>query len=126
MSNPIVMSTEANLANNMAFMFADFMESMLMVAESEFKRHGRAMKHEHKVHFTKTLFNAKKLREVINLNSEKSQLNWAEDADYMLELIMLFIDRTGNNTKTAKLFCDYIRAFPSVSNVDLTKFGVKM
>lgn len=124
MANTRTISVEARVANNMSFMFADLIETLLMVAESEFRKHGREMKHEHKKHFKALLFNAKALKDIVSKNEEATQLHWADDADDMMELMLAFVDRTGCNRELARNFINYIKAFPTVENIDFKKFGV--
>ena len=120
----VQMSKEAGAANNLSFMFADLIETMLMVAESEFKKSGRAMRHDHKFHFKALLKHAKELKRVVSTIGLDKQVDWADDIDDLLKLILLFVDRTGNNEKINKLFIKYIESFPSKENLDIKKFGV--
>ena len=118
------MSKETRMANNMAFMFADLSETMLLIAQEQFKKDGFEMKHEYKMNFKKFLHAAKMMRLTVTGIAEKNQELWADDADHLLELVVLFADRSGDNDKLAEQFINYIRAFPSRENLDLSKFGV--
>ena len=117
-------SVEARLANNMAFMFSDYIETMLMVAESEFKTHGFALKHEHKRQFNALLSNSKKLKSIVSKIDEKKQFDWADDADRLFEIIMLSIDRVSHGGEEATKIIEFIKSMPSIENVNLKKFGL--
>jgi hypothetical protein len=118
------MSKETRMANNMAFMFADLSETMLLIAQEQFKKDGFEMKHEYKMNFKKFIHSAKTMRQTINGIADGNQQMWADDADHLLELVCVFADRCGDNDKLAEQFINYIRAFPSKEGLDLSKFGV--
>lgn len=77
------------------------------------------MRHEAKRYFNTALANIKKLRREVDRCSESTQDNFGNDADMLNAMILMIIDRCGDDDMFHFKLYNYIKSFPSKLNLDL-------
>lgn len=104
---------------NIVFVLADVLESNLISMQDEFKKNGFELRHEAKRSFNTALANIKKLRREVDKCSESTQDNFGKDADMLNALMLMIIDRCGDDDMFHFKLYNYIKSFPSKLNLDL-------
>lgn len=116
-------SIEGRLSNNMIFMLCDQIETLEMVAKEEaYKANFRWDKHT-EMQLMKIKYAAKDMRKRTIETSEESQINFGDDSDKLLKLLLIAIDRTGNDNNVIDLIIKFAESFQSKMNLKLNKFG---
>lgn len=108
-----------NTITNIVFVLADVLESNLISMQDEFKKNGFELRHEAKRSFNTALANIKKLRREVDKCSESTQDNFGKDADMLNALMLMIIDRCGDDDMFHFKLYNYIKSFPSKLNLDL-------
>lgn len=108
-----------NTITNIVFVLADVLESNLISMQEEFKKNGFELRHEAKRSFNTALANIKKLRMEVNKCSESTQDNFGKDSDMLNALMLMIIDRCGDDDMFHFKLYNYIKSFPSKLNLDL-------
>ena len=108
-----------NTITNIVFVLADVLESNLISMQDEFKKNGFELRHEAKRSFNTALENIKKLRREVNKCSESTQDNFGNDSDMLNALMLMIIDRCGDDDMFHFKLYNYIKSFPSKLNLDL-------
>ena len=108
-----------NTITNIVFVLADVLESNLINMQEEFKKNGFELRHEAKRHFNTALANIKKLRREVDRCSESTQDNFGNDSDMINAMILMIIDRCGDDDMFHFKLYNYIKSFPSKLNLDL-------
>jgi len=117
-------SVEGRLANNLIFILCDIIETLHSVAEYEFQKAGLHLDAKTRNSLLQIKWAAKDLRRRTREVSDESQDNFGEEADTLLLLILLIIDRTGDGTNFTKYIKKHIDSFPSLYKIKLKMFGV--
>ena len=71
----------------------------------------------------KIKYAAKDMRKRTVETSEESQINFGDDSDKLLKLLLIAIDRTGNDNNVIDLIIKFAESFQSKMNLKLNKFG---
>ena len=108
-----------NTITNIVFVLADVLESNLINMQEEFKNNGFELRHEAKRSFNTALANIKKLRREVDRCSESTQDNFGKDSDMLNALMLMIIDRCGDDDMFHFKLYNYIKSFPSKLNLDL-------
>jgi hypothetical protein len=108
-----------NTITNIVFVLADVLESNLINMQEEFKKNGFELRHEAKRSFNTALANIKKLRREVDRCSESTQDNFGKDSDMLNALMLMIIDRCGDDDMFHFKLYNYIKSFPSKLNLDL-------
>ena len=108
-----------NTITNIVFVLADVLESNLISMQDEFKKNGFELRHEAKRSFNTALANIKKLRREVDKCSESTQDNFGKDSDMLNALMLMIIDRCGDDDMFHFKLYNYIKSFPSKLNLDL-------
>ena len=108
-----------NTITNIIFVLADVLESNLISMQDEFKKNGFELRHEAKRSFNTALSNIKKLRREVDKCSESTQDNFGNDSDMLNALMLMIIDRCGDDDMFHFKLYNYIKSFPSKLNLDL-------
>lgn len=108
-----------NTITNIVFVLADVLESNLINMQEEFKKNGFELRHEAKRSFNTALANIKKLRREVDRCSESTQDNFGKDSDMLNAIMLMIIDRCGDDDMFHFKLYNYIKSFPSKLNLDL-------
>lgn len=108
-----------NTITNIVFVLADVLESNLINMQEEFKKNGFELRHEAKRSFNTALANIQKLRREVNKCSKSTQDNFGNDSDMLNALMLMIIDRCGDDDMFHFKLYNYIKSFPSKLNLDL-------
>lgn len=108
-----------NTITNIVFVLADVLESNLINMQEELKKNGFELRHEAKRSFNTALANIKKLRREVDRCSESTQDNFGKDSDMLNALMLMIIDRCGDDDMFHFKLYNYIKSFPSKLNLDL-------
>lgn len=108
-----------NTITNIVFVLADVLESNLINMQEEFKKNGFELRHEAKRYFNTALANIKKLRREVDRCSESTQDNFGNDADMLNAMILMIIDRCGDDDLFHFKLYNYIKSFPSKLNLNI-------
>ena len=108
-----------NTITNIVFVLADVLESNLINMQEEFKKNGFELRHEAKRSFNTALANIKKLRREVDRCSDSTQDNFGKDSDMLNALMLMIIDRCGDDDMFHFKLYNYIKSFPSKLNLDL-------
>ena len=117
-------SIEGRTANQLLFILSDVMETLYMVSESEAEKKGLKFDAATKSAMIRLKYSIIDLRKRTVEMGLDSQQTFGDDADKLLELIMLAVDRTGENYTVMDLIINYAKAFKSHWNLKLKKFGI--
>jgi len=113
-----------NTLTNIVYILADVLETNLMDMEQEYRRHGYALRHEAKRQFNAAIHAIRSLKADISRKCTPSeQENFGSDADMVNALLLMLLDRTGDDDMQAFKFFDYIKSFPSKLGLDLQVDG---
>ena len=108
-----------NTITNIVFVLADVLESNLINMQEEFKKNGFELRHEAKRSFNTALANIKKLRREVDRCSESTQDNFGKDSDMLNALMLMIIDRCGDDDLFHFKLYNYIKSFPSKLNLNI-------
>ena len=108
-----------NTITNIVFVLADVLETNLINMQEEFKNNGFELRHEAKRSFNTALANIKKLRREVNRCSESTQDNFGNDSDMLNALMLMIIDRCGDDDMFHFKLYNYIKSFPSKLHLNL-------
>lgn len=106
--NPLVVKT------NLLFSLVDVVETLLMDMSRDMKRQGRELRFDIKRNFNMAIRGVRGLKSVVKEINEKDQDVFGYDSDIIYALLMIIVDRTGDDDmKSFKLY-NYIKAMPSM------------
>ena len=108
-----------NTITNIVFVLADVLEANLINMQEEFKKNGFELRHEVKRNFNAALYNIKKLRKEINHCRIETQENYGNDADMLNAMMLMIIDRCGDDDMFHFKLYNYIKSFPSKLNLGI-------
>ena len=108
-----------NTITNIVFVLADVLEANLINMQEEFKKNGFELRHEVKRNFNAALYNIKKLRKEINHCRTETQENYGNDADMLNAMMLMIIDRCGDDDMFHFKLYNYIKSFPSKLNLGI-------
>ena len=111
--NALVMST------NICYMLADLMEMSLMDLEEVFAERKLKLHHEQKKYFKGAIHNVRNLIKQVSHTPEITQVSFGNDSDMMHTMMLLLIDRCGEDDETMFKFYEYIKSFPSKLNLGI-------
>lgn len=108
-----------NTITNIVFVLADVLEANLINMQEEFKKNGFELRNEVKRNFNAALYNIKKLRKEINHCGTETQENYGNDADMLNAMMLMIIDRCGDDDMFHFKLYNYIKSFPSKLNLGI-------
>lgn len=110
---------QLTLKTNLLFSLVDVVETLLMEMEHDMRLQRREMHFSTKRNFNMAIRGVRGLKSLVKQTSEETQVAFGCDADILYTLIMLIVDRTGeDDMKTFSLY-NYIKAMPSVCGMKL-------
>lgn len=110
---------QLTLKTNLLFSLVDVVETLLMEMEHDMRLQRREMHFSTKRNFNMAIRGVRGLKSLVKQTSEETQVAFGCDADILYALIMLIVDRTGeDDMKTFSLY-NYIKAMPSVCGMKL-------
>lgn len=124
MANVEKVSKEGIIANNMIFYFCDFLETLIPLAEHEFAKANLKLDNRTKMYLNQIKWASHDMRKRTTETHLESQIIFGEEADIIKEMILVMIDRTGETNKIAEHFIKYMKSFPSLYKLKLSKFGL--
>ena len=107
-----------HIYSNIAFVFVDVIETILMNAKESLRKDGFELRHESKQNFNAAIAAIRKLKSHVNKCSSYTQECFGNDSDMLYATIVLLIDRCGDDDMKLFQFYNYIKAHPS-------KFGLE-
>lgn len=113
--NALVMST------NICYMLADMMEVSLMDLQDVFAEHKLKLHHAQKKYFKGAIMNARELVKQVSHTPELTQISYGNDSDMMHAMMLLLIDRCGEDDEIMFKFYEYIKSFPSKLGLGIEK-----
>lgn len=105
--NALVMST------NICYMLADMMEMSLLDLDEVFEDNKLKLHHEQKKFFKGAIFNCRNLIKQVSHTPVLTQESFGNDSDMMHTMMLLLIDRCGEDDEVLFKFYEYIKSFPS-------------
>lgn len=109
--NAIVMST------NICYMLADLMEMSLMDLNEIFEDAGLILHHAQKKYFKGAIHNVRNLIKEVSHTPQLTQISFGNDSDMMRAMMLLILDRCGEDDEIMWKFYEYIKSFPSKLNL---------
>lgn len=110
---------QLTLKTNLLFSLVDVVETLLMEMEHDMRLQRREMHFSTKRNFNMAIRGVRGLKSLVKQTSEETQVAFGCDTDILYALIMLIVDRTGeDDMKTFRLY-NYIKAMPSVCGMKL-------
>ena len=110
---------QLTLKTNLLFSLVDVVETLLMEMEHDMRLQRREMHFSTKRNFNMAIRGVRGLKSLVKQTSEETQVAFGCDAYILYALIMLIVDRTGeDDMKTFSLY-NYIKAMPSVCGMKL-------
>lgn len=117
-------SKDGRMANYMIFILLDIVESLVDVSENECEKAGLQFKPKERILFNQIKYAVKDLRRNTITISEQSQQDFGDDADDMMKLIMMTIDRAGVNKNKFDMIINFIKSINPEMELNLRKFGI--
>ena len=117
-------SKDGRMANYMIFILLDIVESLVIISEKESNKAGLQFKSREKILFNQIKYSVKDLRKTTTTISETSQEDFGDDADDIMKLIMMTIDRAGVNKQKFDLIINFIKSINPEMELNLRKFGI--
>lgn len=119
----LIGSQEAIIHNNLVFLLADVMESLMMDTSSMMRRNGLEFKHESKRAYNAAIANLRKMKNSVTNNcSLEAQSNYGNDADNVCELLKLIVDRCGRDDRILADIFEYTKA--KLSQLKMTNINL--
>ena len=104
---------------NLLYTLADIMETQLMELERDIRRRtGHGMRFDAKRDYNAAIRAARRLLTDVNTCSRKTQEQFGDDADIIHALLLLIIDRTGDDDRLAYQLYRHIKAMPSKTHLE--------
>ena len=104
---------------NLLYTLADIMETQLMELERDIRRRtGHGMRFDAKRDYNAAIRAARRLLTDVNTCSRKTQEQFGDDADIIHALLLLIIDRTGDDDRLAYQLYRHIKAMPSKMHLE--------
>lgn len=104
---------------NLLYTLADIMETQLMELERDIRRRtGHGMRFDAKRDHNAAIRAARRLLTDVNTCSRKTQEQFGDDADIIHALLLLIIDRTGDDDRLAYQLYRHIKAMPSKMHLE--------
>lgn len=110
---------QLNVINNLIYVLADVIETNLMDLETGYKMHGKMLRHESRRNFNTALHGLRQLKSELKPSPMQEQTDYGNDADIINALILLIVDRTGDDDMAAFRLYNYIKAMPSRLHMEL-------
>lgn len=105
------------IKTNLLFTLVDVEETLLMNMERDMKRQGRELRFDIKRNFNMAIRGVRGLKSVVKEVDEKVQHTFGYDADIIYALLMIILDRMGDDDMKAFKLYNYIKAMPSMFNL---------
>lgn len=113
------MSNEATILNNIMYILADMLESIMKEVEGIYGKEGKKLAYLTKHYFNTAIFNIKKFRGDTRTCSDEFQEEFGMTADAYLQVLLAIIDRSGKKPAKTYQFYNYVKNFPSQLGIDL-------
>jgi hypothetical protein len=97
---------------------ADLLETNLVELGEFLKRHGMELKQEAKMEFNKALRATRAIRRDVRFSNIQTQEDYADDPDILNALVMVLIDRIGDDKNMAYNIYEYLKGLPSKIGLD--------
>ena len=107
-----------NTHANITFVLLDMLETSLLNANECLKKEGCELRHESKHNFNTAITAIKKLKGHVNKCSNDMQVNYGNDSDMLYNVLLLLIDRCGEDDMKLFQFYNYIKSFPSKNIIE--------
>ena len=104
-----------NTHANITFVLLDMLETSLLNANECLKKEGCELRHESKRSFNTAIAAIKKLKGHVNKCSNDMQVNYGNDSDMLYNVLLLLIDRCGEDDMKLFQFYNYIKSFSFIS-----------
>lgn len=114
-------SKEGRIANYLIYILADMLETLIPFAERESNRAGFGFNKKHKDLITRLRIVVTDMRKVTRQISMNSQADFGETSDALLKLILLTMDRVGENENKMQMVFNFIEKINSEQNLSLNK-----
>lgn len=105
--------TQFGVETNLLFALVDVMETLLMDMEQEMLRHGRGLHYSLKRYFNQAMHGVRGVKAEVKHIAPDAQEAFGYDADILYALLVLTVDRTGEDDMEAFKLYNYLKAMPS-------------
>lgn len=115
-------SKEKQLGNtyaNLTFVLVDILESSLMNTNELLRKQGCELRHESKRNFNTAIASVRKLKDHVNKCNDKTQIDFGNDSDMLYNMLLLLVDRCGDDDMKLFKFFNYIKSFPSQMGLEI-------
>lgn len=104
---------------NLLYTLADIMETQLMELEQDIRRRiGHGMRFDAKRDYNAAIRATRRLLTDVNTCSRQAQEDFGNDADIIHAMLLLIMDRTGDDEMAAFRLYNYIKAMPSKMHLE--------
>ena len=104
--------TQLAVKTNLLFTLIDVVETLLMEMEKDMRLRGRAMQYSMKRDFNTTIHGVRRLKSELKHIGMNVQEAFGYDADILYALLVLMVDRTGEDDMEAFKLYNYLKAMP--------------
>ena len=104
---------------NIVYALADVLETNLMDLESAYRKEGFALRQDAKRQYNTAIHAIRRIKGDVDKCSADTQDMFGDDADILNALLLMMIDRCGNDDMFAFKLFNYIKAFPSRLGMNL-------
>jgi hypothetical protein len=103
---------------NITYVLVDLLEYNLMEMEETLKKHGLGLRHEAKREFNIALRATRNIRREVRFADMNTQEDYADDSDILNALVMVLIDRIGDDKNMAYNIYEHLKGLPSKIGLD--------
>jgi len=123
-TNPLNLSPEFVVSNNLTFFLYDILETLNKKMDDEAAR--KRIKQSPKVAAIRNQlkYATSDMRAITRKMNADDQDSFGATADMLLKLLLLIADRSEENDKVLELTCNFVESFKSEHSINIKKFGV--
>lgn len=112
---------ECTSRTNLLYVLADMLEMMLMDTSEKYKAIGYTLRQDVKRNYNAVIKCMKNLRFDVRRCRETTQDAVGNDSDMLMAILLMLIDRTGDDDMELFKFYNYIKMFPSKKIFDVSR-----
>ena len=117
-------SIEGRTADNLFHLLSDSVEMFGNVTEREIERQGLKFNKTTSALRNRLKYTCIDIRRNLLQTKMTTQEEFGEDADELYKLIVLYVDRVGDNKAKIDMVLKFIKSINSEMNMNLKKFGI--
>lgn len=115
-------SKEGVIANFLVYVYCDQIERLRMFSDWEMRKVGLTFNKRDKILLDQIKYSATDLRKGTRSIDEQAQIDFGDTSDSLLKIVLLTLDRAGENKSKYEMICNFIESINSEQNLNLKMF----